>query len=128
MIDILVVDDDRTNLELIKRALERKGFEVHCATSGEEALPKILKRTFSLMVTDLNMTGLDGLELSRKAFEVSPHMPIIMITGNTSPELICRATEIGISKVLAKPFLLNEMLEAVRCVVENWKELASSTE
>jgi len=118
---ILVVDDDRNTLELFKRVLERKGFEVHCATSGEEALPMICKGTYSLMVTDQNMTGFNGIELSRKSLEISPHMHIIMITGNTSQELIRQATEIGIFKVMAKPIRINELLEAVRKVMDNWK-------
>ena len=64
MEDILVVDDDRQILELVKRILEREGIVAHCVASGEEALEKMRERTFSLMITDLNMPGLDGLELS----------------------------------------------------------------
>jgi DNA-binding NtrC family response regulator len=114
MDEILVVDDDRQVLELLKLMLQREGVVVHCVESGEEALEKITERTFSLMITDLNMPGLDGLELSRKGREIAPQMPIIMNTGDISPKITRQAMEIGISKILAKPFHPNEMRETIR--------------
>jgi DNA-binding response OmpR family regulator len=127
MKDILVVDDDRVILEAVKRILEREGIVAHCVASGEEALEKIKERTFSLMITDLNMPGLDGLELARKGLEIAPQMPIIMDTGRISPKIIRLAREIGISKVLAKPFLVKELLETIREVMGKRREWAAST-
>ena len=127
MEDILVVDDDRVILEAVKRILEREGNVVHCVASGEEALEKIKERTFSLMITDLNMPGLDGLELARKGLEIAPQMPIIMDTGRISPKIIRLAKEIGITKVLAKPLHVKELLETIREVMGNRREWASST-
>jgi DNA-binding NtrC family response regulator len=118
MKDILVVDDDRIVLELVKRVLGREGFVAHCAESGEEALEQIRERTFSLMITDYNMPGLNGLELARKGLEIAPRMPIIMDTGVISPNLVRLAKEIGISRVLPKPFLVAELMETVRDVME----------
>jgi len=85
MEDILVVDDDRILLGALKRILEREGFVAHCVASGEEAIEQIKKKTFSLMITDFNMPGLNGLELARKGLELAPQMPIIMETGMISP-------------------------------------------
>jgi CheY-like chemotaxis protein len=126
MENILVVDDDRLVLALIKHILEREGIVTHCVSSGEEALEKIKERSFSLMITDLNMPGLDGFELSRKGREMAPQMPIIMNTGGISQEIICQAREVGIAKVMNKPFFAKEMLETIRDVMANWQELASS--
>ena len=126
MEDILVVDDDRTILELIKRILEPEGIVAHCVSSGEEALEKIKARTFSLMITDLNMPGVDGLELSRKGLKMAPQMPIIMNTGGVSPKVIRQAREIGISKVMAKPFLPKEMLQTIRDVMGEQRGWAST--
>ncbi|HEY6874176.1 MAG TPA: response regulator [Geobacteraceae bacterium] len=120
MADILIVDDDRQNLELLKLLLECEGIEAHCASSGEEALPKITERTFSLMITDLNMHGMNGFELSRKAQEIAPRMPIIMSTGDFSPEITRLAMEIGIAKILAKPFHPHRMLATIRGVLGKW--------
>ena len=127
MKDILVVDDDRIVLGLVKRILEREGFVAHCVESGEEALEQIKEKTFSLMITDLNMPGLDGLELARKGLEIAPQMPIIMDTGRISPKIIRQANEIGIAKVLAKPFLLKELLQTMRIEIGKRSEWASST-
>ena len=127
MEDILVVDDDRLILEAIKRILEHEGIVAHCVASGEEALEKIKERTFSLMITDLNMPGLDGLELSRIGLGIAPQMPIIMDTGRISPKIIRLAKEIGISKVLTKPFLPKVLLETIRDVIGKRREWATST-
>jgi response regulator receiver domain-containing protein len=78
MQEILVVDDDRQNLGLVRHLLENEQMTVQCATSGEEALRKLEKNTFDLMITDLNMPGLDGFELARKAAVIAPHMPIVV--------------------------------------------------
>jgi len=127
MVNILVVDDDRLILEVFTRILASAQVETHCASSGEEALEKMKQRTFSLMITDLDMPGLDGLELSRRGHELAPHMPIIMDTGGISPEIIRRAQEIGIAKVISKPFLPHEMLAAIRDLMGDRWELPSST-
>jgi two-component system, cell cycle response regulator CpdR len=127
MEDILVVDDDNIMLQLIKRILEHEGIVAHCVESGEEALEKITERTFSLMITDFNMPGLDGLELSRKGLEIAPEMSIIMNTSGISPKITLQANEIGISKVLTKPFHLNELLNAIRDVLGKRSERASSS-
>ena len=127
MEDILVVDDDIIMLEIVKRILEREGLVVQCVESGEKALEQITERTFSLMITDLNMPGLDGLELSRKGLEIAPQMPIIMNTGGISPKIVRQANEIGIAKVITKPFLPNELLETIRDVIGKRSEWASLT-
>jgi DNA-binding NtrC family response regulator len=127
MKDILVVDDDSTMLELVKLILDRAGIVARYVSSGEEALEQIKERTFALMITDFNMPGLNGLELSRKGLEIAPHMPIIMDTAWISPKITHQAMEIGISKILTKPFLSLELLETIRDVMgERW-ELAAST-
>jgi two-component system cell cycle response regulator CpdR len=126
MKDILVVDDDSLLLGVIKRILEREGFAAHCVESGEEAIAQIKERTFSLMITDFNMPGLNGLELARKGLEIAPQMPIIMNTGRISPIIIRLAKEIGIAKVLAKPFQLAELLKTISDAIGTRREWAAS--
>ena len=84
---VLFVDDDRDILKLATTFFESLGMAVHCAASGEEALGKVRERRFCLMVTDLNMPGLDGLQLARRVREIAPDMPVVMGTGDTSPEI-----------------------------------------
>ena len=126
MEEILVVDDDKEMLALVKRILNRDGIMAHCVESGEAALEQIKEKTFSLMITDFNMPGLDGLELSRKGMAIAPLMPVIMNTGGISEKIIREAKEIGIAKVLAKPYLAEELLETIRNVVGKRSEWASS--
>jgi CheY-like chemotaxis protein len=126
MEDILVVDDDDAFRELIRRILEREGLVAQCVSSGEEALEKIRQKSYSLMITDYHIPGLDGLELSRKGLEMAPQMPIIMNTGDPSPSVTLQAREIGISKVMGKPYLPEEIMELVRDVVGIPRVCASS--
>ena len=111
--DILIVDDDRDVLRLASYFFAGEGIKVHCAAAGEEALGKIRERTFSMMITDLNMPGMDGLQLARKAREIAPDMPIVMNTGDKSPEICRLAKDAGIVEVFAKPFKLEEVLAMV---------------
>jgi two-component system cell cycle response regulator CpdR len=111
---ILFVDDDSDLLRLATAVFECRGMAIHCAASGEEALRKIGERSFCLMVTDLNMPGLDGFELARKAREIAPDMAIVMGTGDTSPEIPRLAAEAGIARVFSKPFHLAKVLAMVK--------------
>lgn len=126
MEDILVVDDDTAMLEVITRILEREGIVAHCVSSGEEALEKIRARSFSLMITDFNMPGVDGLELSRESLKMAPEMPIIMDTGGISANITRQAMEIGISRVMSKPFHPKEMVQTIKDVMGKRRERAST--
>jgi len=74
-------------------------------------------KSFSMMITDYNMPGLNGLELARKGLKLAPLMPIIMDTGENSAHITTLAKEIGISKVLAKPFRPGELISSIRDVM-----------
>jgi DNA-binding response OmpR family regulator len=128
MESILLVVDDRDILKLLKHLLEGEGMNVHCAACGEEALMKIKQKSFLLMITDLNMPGPDGFELTRKVREMAPHMPIIMNSDDISPETPRLALEAGITRVLGKPFHPKEMLALVREVLGKRRETVSPSQ
>ena len=111
---ILVVDDDTDYLRLFRNFLVQEGFSVQCATSGEEALSILKDFSINLMITDLNMQKMNGIELAKKASILLPFMPIILHSGSISPELPLLAEVVGISRVLAKPVNPSAMLEAIR--------------
>ena len=111
---ILVVDDDPDYLRLFRNFLVQEGFSVQCATSGEEALSILKDSSIHLMITDLNMPKMNGIELAKKALILLPFMPIILHSGSISPELPLLAEVVGISRVLAKPVNPCAMLEAIR--------------
>jgi two-component system capsular synthesis sensor histidine kinase RcsC len=114
---ILIVDDDTETLRLAKEILETGGLTVRCAASGEEALLVLQGNAFSLMITDLTMPGMDGFALGRRVAVIAPFMPIVMMTGDIAPEIPRLAEEAGIRAVLSKPFLPEQILEAVEEVL-----------
>jgi DNA-binding NtrC family response regulator len=108
---ILVVDDDSNILEMADCFFKEAGFDVHCVESGSQALEKIREKSYSVMLTDFNMPGMNGLELAGKVKEIAPHIQVIMVTGNPSPELSDLAAKAGIVTVLAKPLHLAGLLD-----------------
>jgi len=119
---ILVVDDDSDVLEMADCFFREAGVDVHCAENGAEALEKIQKKHFAVMLTDFNMPGMNGLELTEKVRSIAPQVQIIMATGHPSPELSDLAMQAGITTVLAKPV----QLDALLCLVKEAIPPASS--
>ena len=111
---IIVVDDDHDVLFFVKAVLNRGGFTVSCAENGEQALELLAQGDYQLMLTDLNMPGMDGVELARRARALQPELMVIMGTGQISPEVRQRAAAAGISAVFGKPFTYDKMLKCLR--------------
>jgi DNA-binding NtrC family response regulator len=112
-LSILVVDDDSDVLELAVCFFKEAGVEVNCAESGRRALEKIREKRYSVMLTDFNMPGMNGLQLAEKVREIAPQIRIIMATGHPSPELSNLAAKAGIATVLAKPLHLEGLIDLV---------------
>jgi len=110
---ILVVDDDRDVLDLAEFFFREAGHQVHCVESGQKALEKIRDSRFTVMLTDYNMPGMDGVELAERARKISPELFIVMATGHPSRELSNLAAKAGIVKVFAKPLRLESLLNLI---------------
>lgn len=117
-IGVLIVDDEPRILKVAMSILERQGMEVSCATCGEDALRLVNEKNFSLMITDLHLPGMKGFELAGKVRELSPEMPIFMITGDISGETHNLARKAGILKVFAKPVRFMEIIEMARSTIK----------
>ncbi|MFT6102384.1 MAG: two-component system response regulator GlrR, partial [Candidatus Endobugula sp.] len=101
---ILLVDDDEALLTLMSIRLRRHNFEVTTATSGKAALAKLHKQLPHVMVTDLQMDGMDGMGLYNQVKSRYPLLPVIMLTAHgTIPDAVS-ATKEGIFAFLTKPF------------------------
>ncbi|ABQ25527.1 response regulator [Geotalea uraniireducens] len=111
---ILLVDDDIITLNLLSECFRQSGMRVHCAENGEDALQMMQESTFVLMLTDLQMPGMNGLELARKARELAPDLHIVMCTGALTREVCELARKAGIAKVLRKPYVFLEILAIAR--------------
>lgn len=109
---VLLVDDDTDYLWLFKRFLMGEGLMVHCAANGEEALSLLQDTGIHLMITDLDMPGMDGIELARNALEVRPNLPIILSTG-TIANITQTAEDAGIKVIIYKPLDPQQILVTV---------------
>ncbi len=115
---ILVVDDSMDTLEIVRRHLERAGYEVLTATSVPEAYEHLRESMIQLIITDLKMPGQSGLELVRWVRENLPEAEVMMITGYASVEGAVEAVKCGAGEYLAKPFTDKELLTTVSRALE----------
>jgi DNA-binding NtrC family response regulator len=109
---ILVVEDDITNGHLVTRALKAAGHEVMNASDGAEALELFAKNHFDLVITDLVMPNLNGLNLINTIHLKWPHMPLILMSGYLSRDA-GKAVMEGIAVFLQKPFTPTALIMAV---------------
>ena len=115
MQDILVVDDDGTYRTIVMRVLTRAGFSVSGVRTGEEALAVLDQSTPSIVVTDILMPDMDGLELIRAIRRTGRGIGIIAISGGSDPmfDFLPAASIFGADLALRKPFELASMVVAV---------------
>jgi phosphate regulon transcriptional regulator PhoB len=116
---ILVVDDEPDLVELIAYNLKKEGFDVSSAPDGEEALNKIRKETFDLVLLDLMMPGIQGMELCRilRKDPKTENLPIIMVTAKGEEVDRLLGFEIGADDYLPKPFSPRELAARVKAVL-----------
>ncbi len=101
---ILVVDDELVVRDSLKEWLEDEGFGVDTVASGAEALDKIAQGIYHLMLLDIKMPGMDGVEVLRRARETTPELPVVMMTAYATVETAVEAMKIGALDYLLKPF------------------------
>lgn len=111
---ILVVDDEAGIREVLRAALTTEGHRVVVATGGEEALQILTRETIDLVITDLSMPGVDGVELLRRGAKLAPDTPAIVVTAYGSKESAIEAMRYGAVNYLEKPFDVEEMRLHVR--------------
>jgi signal transduction histidine kinase len=101
---ILIVDDEKTTREILTRALSAKGFVIKPVSNGIEALELMQKEHFDLMLTDLLMPSMEGIELIENAREILPNLIAIVITGHATLETAVKALQRGAYDYIVKPF------------------------
>ncbi len=109
-----MVDDEKAIRDLLSIALSMMGYEVFASSNGDDALNRFPKSFFDLVLTDLQMPGMDGLALSLKIKEQSPDTPIILITGAKKEDILEKLKRGSIDSVIFKPFTLNDVQKAIR--------------
>ena len=113
-VDVLVIDDEPVVREAVRRILEGDGLRVEGAEDGASGLAHPAARTCRLVLCDLMLPDLPGMEVLKSLHAERPDLPIVMITGFATPDHALRARDAGAIDFLAKPFEAGELLEAVR--------------
>lgn len=114
---ILLVDDNTIMTRTIADILDVEGYVVLTANSGEEALRIIHTGSVDILLTDVHMPGMNGVELAREAVKINPLMVIIFVTAYSNDEILKQARADGITNILDKPLnmpLLLSMLQGTR--------------
>jgi two-component system phosphate regulon response regulator PhoB len=116
---ILVVDDEVDILEVVRYNLAKHGYRVSCVTSGEDALNRARAETPDLIVLDLMLPGLDGLDVCRRlrADAETVRIPIIMLTARTEEADVVTGLELGANDYVTKPFSPRVLLARIRAVL-----------
>ena len=109
MIRILLAEDDQVMREYLTRALERSGYYVTAVDRGTAALPLLERETFDLLLTDIVMPEMDGIELAQKAGELAADMRVMFITGFAAVTLKA-GKAVPNARVLSKPFHLRDLV------------------
>jgi len=123
---VLVVDDEeiaRTNLEYI---LRKEGHQVDGAANGAEALDMIKAQEYDLILTDLKMEKMDGLQLLESTKQIAPHTEIIMVTGYATVATAVDALKKGAAHYLSKPIKLDELRDTVREIIDKKRHMQMS--
>lgn len=117
--NILVIDDEEDILELVRFNLAREGYGVQCASSGEQAWRMINTGPVDLLVLDLMLPGMDGLELARRLKNTSntQHLPIVMLSAKGEEVDIVTGLELGADDYVTKPFSPRVLISRVKAVL-----------
>lgn len=114
MADLLIIDDEKAIRKTLTEILSFEGYKIEEAADGEEGLKKFKEKTYDLVLCDIKMPKLDGIEFLQKAGEINPDVPIIMISGHGNIETAVEAVKKGAYDYISKPPDLNRLLITIR--------------
>ncbi|MCK5431544.1 MAG: sigma-54-dependent Fis family transcriptional regulator, partial [Gammaproteobacteria bacterium] len=110
---LLVVDDELSMLMLLETILKKEGFDVQTATSGEEALGKMKINTPNMVITDLFMDGMNGMQLMESIHSKTPLLPVVILSGQAQIRDAVKATHLGSSAFITKPIDRDKLVEQI---------------
>lgn len=116
----MLIDDEGLTLELIRHMLhELKCKEVVTYTSGIKAMQQLKKnpKAFHLIISDWQMPGMNGLEFLREFRQLEKNTPFLMLTGNSTKELVVASVKAGVTDFMAKPFTSGDLLQKVHSLL-----------
>jgi CheY-like chemotaxis protein len=128
MVRVLVVEDDEQMNEMLEFTLQSKGYEVVTALNGQQAIECCRREKFDLVITDVRLPGMDGVEMLGHIQKIQPGLKSIVITGYASEDTPVRAIRCQVSDYLFKPFSLQYFLNAVTRTLQAEQEKSSKRE
>lgn len=114
---VLIVDDEAPLRKALRSSLSASGFDVEEARSGEDALSTVQQQRFDLVLLDVNMPGVSGIDACRRIRDLSPELGIVMVTVRDLEDDKVRALEAGADDYITKPFKLRELTARLRAVL-----------
>jgi DNA-binding NtrC family response regulator len=111
---LLFIDDEQTFLKYIAKRLMLEGFEVKTTFSGEEGVAAAAQEVFDVAVVDLQMPGIDGIEVQRRLKDLQPDLPCIVLTGHGSVENALESGKYNAFKFLSKPVDMDTLIETIQ--------------
>jgi len=118
MAQILIADDDKFIRDYLGGALRRESYNIRVVESGSAATKMVLKKKFDVLILDIHMAGISGLETIPLIKKIRPDLPIIVITGNTSEEMERKVRTQGIFYYFIKPFEIEEMKQVIKSALK----------
>lgn len=113
-LNVLIVDDERDYLDTLKKRLEKRGLKITGIENGEEALEWLKCNFVDVVLLDVRMTGLDGIQVLREIKKQYPLTEVIMLTGHASTEVAIEGMELGAFDYLMKPVDFDELLYKIQ--------------
>jgi DNA-binding NtrC family response regulator len=126
MADILIIDDEKAIRKTLSEILSFEGYKIDEASDGEEGLKKFRERNYDVVLCDIKMPKIDGIEFLQKAGESNPDIPVIMISGHGNIETAVEAVKTGAYDYISKPPDLNRLLITIRNAMDK-SNLVSET-
>jgi two-component system, NtrC family, response regulator len=120
MNSILIVDDEPNYLVILSELLRDEGFEIFTAANGAEGLALVREVDLDMVITDMQMPGIDGLQLLQAVKKINPDLPVVMITAFAEVEKAVAAMQAGAFNYLAKPFSNDELIVTINNAVQHY--------
>ena len=118
-IKVLLVDDEKEFINTLSERIIMRGFKSDVALTGEEALKILDNYTPDVMVVDLKMPGIGGMDVLRRVKETNPEIQVIMLTGHGSKDDEADARRFGVSDYLQKPVGIDMLIQSINCACRN---------
>lgn len=123
--DILIIEDDLRVAQLIERAVREQGFQTMLAYDGMSGKKLALQHHFSLIITDIILPKIDGLDLCKEVRQLKPDLPIIMLTALGTTDNKVEGFDAGADDYLVKPFEMRELIARIRALLKRKDQSAS---